>query len=45
LVEANQRADRETIARGRAHSETVALKYEATGESEPFAFKGYRWKV
>ena len=45
LVEANQRADRETIARGRAHREMLALKYEATGETEPFAFKGYRWTV
>jgi hypothetical protein len=45
LVEANQRADRETIARGRAHNGTLALKYEATGETEPFAFRGYRWKV
>ena len=45
LVEANQRADRETIARGRTHREKLALRYEATGESEPFAFKGYRWKV
>jgi hypothetical protein len=45
LVEANQRADRETIARGRAHSATLALRYEPTGETEPFAFKAYRWKV
>ena len=45
LVEANQRADRETIARGLAHREMLALKYEATGETEPFAFKGYRWTV
>jgi hypothetical protein len=45
LVEANQRADRETIARGRAHTGTLALNFEATGETEPFAFKAYRWKV
>jgi hypothetical protein len=45
LVDANQRADRDTIARGRAHKRTLALKYEATGEPEPFAFKAYRWKI
>ncbi len=45
LVEANQRADRETIARGRTHRGKLALRYEATGESEPFALKAYRWKV
>jgi hypothetical protein len=45
LVDANQRADRETIERGRAHREKLALRYEATGESEPFALKAYRWKV
>jgi hypothetical protein len=45
LVEANQRADRETVARGRAHNQKLALRYEATGESEPFALKAYRWKV
>jgi hypothetical protein len=45
LVEANQRADRETIARGRAHKGMLTLKYAATGETEPFAFKAYRWKI
>jgi hypothetical protein len=45
LVEANQRADRETIARGRAHNGRLALRYEATGDTEPFAFKAYRWRV
>jgi murein tripeptide amidase MpaA len=45
LVDANRRADRETIARGRKHSGVLALKYEATGETEPFTFKGYRWKI
>jgi hypothetical protein len=45
LVEANERADRETIERGRTHAGKLALKYEATGASEPFAFKGYRWKI
>ena len=45
LVEANRRADRETIARGRAHKGKLALNYEATGETEPFEFKAYRWKI
>jgi hypothetical protein len=45
LVEANRRADRETIAHGRAHNATLALKCEPTGETEPFAFKAYRWKT
>jgi hypothetical protein len=45
LVEANRRADRETVARGRAHNGKLALRYEATGETEPFAFKAYRWKI
>jgi hypothetical protein len=45
LVEANRRADLVTIARGRAHREKLALKYEATGETAPFAFKAYRWKI
>ena len=45
LVEANRRADRETIARGQAHNGKFALKYEATGETESFAFKAYRWKT
>lgn len=45
LVEANQRADRETIGRGRAHHATLPLRYQPTGESDPFAFKAYRWKI
>jgi len=45
LVDANQRADRQTIERGRAHRGKLALRYEATGESEPFALKAYRWTV
>jgi hypothetical protein len=45
LVEANRRADRETIARGRAHNAMLALRYEPTGETEPFTFKAYRWKI
>ncbi len=45
LVEANLRADNETIARGREHNATLALRYEPSGETEPFAFKAYRWKV
>jgi hypothetical protein len=45
LVEANQRADRETIARGRAHTGSLALRYGATGETQPFSFKGYSWKI
>jgi hypothetical protein len=45
LVEANRRADRETVARGQAHKGTLALQVEATGETEPFAFKAYRWKI
>lgn len=45
LVEANQRADRETVARGRAHKASLALRYRATGETEPFQFKAYRWKI
>lgn len=45
LVDANQRADRETIERGRAHREKLALRDEATGETEPFALKAYRWKT
>lgn len=44
LVEANHRADRETVARGRVHRGSQALSSKATGETEPFAFKGYRWK-
>ena len=44
LVEANQRADRETVERGQC-TRKLALRREATGESEPFAFKGYRWKI
>ena len=43
LVEANRRADAETIARGKAHNSTLPLRYAATGTSEPFDFKGYRW--
>jgi hypothetical protein len=45
LVEANQRADRETIARGRKHNSTLVLKREPSGETEPFEFKAYRWKT
>ena len=45
LVEANRRADLRTIARGQAHTAKLALKYEATGETEPFVFKAYRWKT
>jgi hypothetical protein len=45
LVEANRRADRETVARGRAHNTQLPLKYEATGETAPFAFKAYRWEI
>ena len=42
---ANQRADRETVERGHAHRGNLTLEYKATGESEPFALKAYRWKV
>jgi hypothetical protein len=45
LVEANRKADHETVARGREHRAKQSLEYEATGETEPFAFKGYRWKT
>jgi murein tripeptide amidase MpaA len=45
LVDANRRADRETISRGRLHRAAQPLKYEATGATEPFDFKGYRWKT
>jgi len=45
LVEANQRADRETVGRGRVHVGKFELRREATGENEPFVFKGFRWKV
>lgn len=45
LVEANEQADRETIARGRAHDQTLPLSYAATGETEPFQFLAYRWTV
>ena len=45
LVEANRKADRETIARGVEHQARQPLEVEATGETEPFTFKGYRWKT
>ncbi len=45
LVEANQRADRETIALGREHKGMFALNFKPTGETEPFALKAYRWKI
>jgi hypothetical protein len=44
LVDANRKADRETIARGREHRAEQALKYSATDATEPFEFKAYRWK-
>jgi len=45
LVESNRRADRETIARGHKHGSMQVLKTTASGETEPFEFKGYRWKT
>ena len=45
LVAANQQADRETIARGKLHTAMQPLRWQATGETEPFQFEGYRWQV
>lgn len=43
LVEANRQADRQTIARGRAHNAVEPLGWTTTEATEPFRFLGYRW--
>ena len=46
LVEANQRADRETVARGRAHNQKLALQLRGNrARANHSRFKAYRWKI
>jgi hypothetical protein len=45
LVQMNREADEATIAAARNHKAELPIRMEATSETAPFEFKGYKWTI
>src|SRR5256712_4160410 len=45
LVQMNREADEATIAAARNRKAELPIRMEATGETTPFEFKGYKWTI